>query len=60
VVELVQPMGSETYLHLTGHTRSIIARVPAAHPAIPNQAITFTFDPRHCHFFNPASGVTLA
>ena len=60
VVELVQPMGSETYLHLAGHTRPLVARVPAAHPAIPNQAITFTFDLRHCHFFDPASGTTLA
>jgi multiple sugar transport system ATP-binding protein len=59
VVELVQPMGAETYLHLAGHTRSFIARVAANHPAIPNQAVSLTFDLRHAHFFDSASGTTL-
>ena len=59
VVELVQPMGAETYLHLAGHNRSLVARVSTTHPALPNQAISLTFDLRRCHFFDPASGTTL-
>jgi multiple sugar transport system ATP-binding protein len=59
VVELVQPMGAETYLHLASHACSFVARVPSAHPAIPNQAISVSFDLRHAHFFDPASGSTL-
>jgi multiple sugar transport system ATP-binding protein len=59
VVELVQPMGAETYLHLAGHACSFVARIPTTHPAIPNQAISLTFDLRHCHFFDPVSGTTI-
>src|ERR1035437_8456029 len=28
-VEVIQPLGSETYLHLAGHSRSFVARVSA-------------------------------
>jgi multiple sugar transport system ATP-binding protein len=59
VVELVQPMGSETYLHLAGHAGSIVARVPANHPAIPRQAISLSFDLRQAHCFDPTSGTKL-
>ena len=59
VIELVQPMGSETYLHLAGHAGSIVARVPANHPASPGQAISLGFDLRQAHCFDPASGTAL-
>ncbi len=59
VVEVVQPVGSETYLHLAGYTRRFVARVPATHPALPNQRVSVTFDPRHAHFFDPSSGANL-
>ncbi|HOX56724.1 MAG TPA: ABC transporter ATP-binding protein [Candidatus Paceibacterota bacterium] len=52
VVELVQPMGAETYLHLAGHTRPIVARVPPAHLAHPNETIRLVFDSRHVHLFD--------
>ena len=59
VVELVQPLGAETCLHLAGHTRSFIARVPAAHPARPDEQLSLRFDLRHAHFFDPVSGVAI-
>jgi multiple sugar transport system ATP-binding protein len=59
VVELVQPMGAETYLHLAGHARPIIARVAPNHPAVPGQTLSLAFDLHHCHFFDSASGGAL-
>ena len=59
VVELVQPMGAETYLHLTGHARPIVARVSATQSAAVNEAFSLGFDLAHCHFFDPASGAAL-
>jgi multiple sugar transport system ATP-binding protein len=59
VVELIQPMGAETYLYLTGHTRPIVARVPPNHPALPNQPLVLTVDLPHSHFFDPSSGAAL-
>ena len=56
VVEVIQPLGSETYLHLAGHARSFVARVPATDRVTPNQQLSLTCDLRHAHFFDPASG----
>lgn len=56
VVELVQPMGAETYLHLAGHTRSVIARVPPSHGARVKDRVSLAWDLRHARFFDPASG----
>jgi multiple sugar transport system ATP-binding protein len=58
-VELVQPMGAETYLHLAGHSGPVIARVPANFPAASGQDLTFTLDPDYCHLFDHASGKSL-
>jgi len=58
-VQLVQPMGHETCLHLAGHAGSFIARVPAAYPARPNQQLSLAFDLRHAHFFDPVSGAAV-
>ncbi len=59
VVEVVKPMGPETHLYLAGHARPFIARVPAAHPALPGGRVFVTFGLRHAHFFDPASGATV-
>lgn len=60
LVELIQPMGAETYLHLAGHVRPIIARVPPAHGADVNQRVSVACDLRHAHFFDPSSGKTIS
>jgi multiple sugar transport system ATP-binding protein len=55
VVEIVQPLGSETYLHLAGHAGSFVARVPATDHFNVSQRLSFLFDMRHAHFFDPAT-----
>jgi multiple sugar transport system ATP-binding protein len=59
VVELVQPLGFETYLHLAGHAHALVARVrPADHFSV-TQKVSLTFDVHQAHFFDPASGVAI-
>ena len=59
VVEIVQPLGSETYLHLAGHAHSFVARVRATDHFDVSQQISLAFDVRHAHFFDPASERTI-
>jgi multiple sugar transport system ATP-binding protein len=56
VVEMVQPLGSETYLHLAGHAQSIVARVRATDRFSIGQRVSLSFEVRQVHFFEPASG----
>jgi len=59
VVELVQPLGSETYLHLARHTGSFVVRVRATDRFSVNQKVSLVFDVRHAHFFDPVSGLAI-
>jgi multiple sugar transport system ATP-binding protein len=59
VVEVIQPMGSETYLHLAGHSHSLVARVQATDHFDVQQRVSLTFDIPHAHFFDPASGTAI-
>jgi multiple sugar transport system ATP-binding protein len=59
VVEIVQPLGSETYLHLAGHAHSFVARVRATDHFNVSQQVSLAFDMRHAHFFDPASERTI-
>lgn len=59
-VELVQSLGSETYLHLAGHAHSIIARVPPTDSFGVNQKVSLTITAGHTYFFNPSSGAVIA
>lgn len=52
LVELVQPTGSETHLHLAGHIRTFIVRVPPTHSAHLNQSVALTFDLSRAHLFD--------
>ena len=56
VVEVVQPLGPETYLYLAGHAHSLVARVRPADDFSVNQKVSLTFDVRQAHFFEPGSG----
>jgi multiple sugar transport system ATP-binding protein len=58
-VEVVEPMGAETCLHLNTGVHSLIARVaPHERPAI-GQQLGITFDMRKCHFFDAATTLTI-
>jgi multiple sugar transport system ATP-binding protein len=59
VVEVVQPLGSETYLHLAGHAHSFVARVRATDHFNVGQQASLAFDMRQAHFFDPASGTVI-
>jgi len=52
-VEIVEPMGSEVYLHLKVGRQSLVARVgPHDRPEV-NQDIDLVFDMGKAHFFDP-------
>jgi multiple sugar transport system ATP-binding protein len=59
VVEVVQSLGSEAYLHLAGRTHSFVARVPATDHFSVNQRVALAFDVRHAHLFDPTSGAAI-
>jgi multiple sugar transport system ATP-binding protein len=51
-VEVVEPMGSETYLHVKAGHHAVVARVnPQARPEI-NQDVDLVFDMGKAHFFD--------
>lgn len=58
-VEVIQHLGSETYLHLAGHACSFVARVPAMDRFSVSQIVSLTFDAHRAHFFDPATGTAI-
>jgi multiple sugar transport system ATP-binding protein len=52
LVEVVQPMGAESYLYLTGMAQSFVARVPATDPVRARQRVSLLFDMGRAHFFD--------
>ncbi len=59
-VELVEPMGAETWLHLSTAAHRFIARVPAADKLKANDKVSLTFDMAKAHFFDPMSELAVA
>ena len=52
-VEVVEPMGSEVYLHVKSGRHALVARVgPQARPEV-NQDLDIVFDMGKAHFFDP-------
>lgn len=54
-VELPEPMGAETYLHLTSGTTKFIARTSPVTDFTPGQRVTYSLNPEKLHFFDPAT-----
>jgi multiple sugar transport system ATP-binding protein len=52
VVEAVEPMGAETYLHGVTGAHSLVARVPADSPAKAGGKVSLAFDMQRAHFFD--------
>jgi multiple sugar transport system ATP-binding protein len=52
VVEVVEPMGSETYLYLNTGTNSFIARIKTEHQVSVDERIPILFDMKKAHFFD--------
>ncbi|MDD5005514.1 MAG: sn-glycerol-3-phosphate ABC transporter ATP-binding protein UgpC [Candidatus Omnitrophica bacterium] len=57
--EVVEPMGSEVYLHLTTGKHSFIARVGAHDRPEVNQDMDLVFDMSKVHFFDPKTEKTI-
>ncbi len=59
-VEVVEPMGSEIYLHVKVGTHALVARVsPQARPEV-NQDLDLVFDMGKAHFFDSETEQTIA
>jgi len=59
-VEVVEPMGSEVYLHLKAGRHAMVARVnPQARPEV-NQDMDIVFDMGKAHFFDPDTEQSIA
>ncbi len=59
VVEVVEPMGPETFLHLTGAGYSFVARVPAARKYDVNEKLQLALNLREAHYFDPTTELSL-
>ena len=59
-VEVVEPIGSETYLYLSSRSHSFVARVHANNRVSVNQKISPVFDMRKAHFFDPTTEKAIA
>lgn len=58
-VEIVEPLGSEIYLHFTTGKNIMVAKVDANNKAKSNQVIEVIFDLKKVHLFEIESGATI-
>jgi multiple sugar transport system ATP-binding protein len=58
-IELVEPMGAETYLHLRAGTATLVARVAPGPAYAPGDAFPAALDFAHAHLFDAVTGVAL-
>ncbi|MBU2567210.1 MAG: sn-glycerol-3-phosphate ABC transporter ATP-binding protein UgpC [Elusimicrobia bacterium] len=58
-VDVVEPMGSEVYLHMNSGRNNFIARVDAHNQAKSNQLIEVVFDMNKVHLFDPEKEATI-
>jgi multiple sugar transport system ATP-binding protein len=58
-LELAEPMGAETYLHLQTGSTPLTARVAPTGRHEPGQTVYVRVDPNRLHFFDPATGEAL-
>jgi multiple sugar transport system ATP-binding protein len=59
-VEVAEPMGAETCLHLTTGVNSFVARLPSDCTARVSEEVMLAFDVRKARFFDPATGLALS
>jgi multiple sugar transport system ATP-binding protein len=56
VLELVEPIGNESFLNLKFGASDIVARVPPRFAPPPGSRVEFAYDARRLHYFDPADG----
>ena len=59
-VDVVEPVGSEAFLHLDFAGRALVSRLPPQGLPEPGTRLSLRADPAHLHFFDPGSGLRLA
>jgi len=59
-VEVVEPIGSEAFLHLDFAGRALVSRLPPQALPEPGAQVRLRADPAHLHFFDPRDGMRLA
>ncbi|AKC88098.1 ABC transporter ATP-binding protein [Pseudoxanthomonas suwonensis] len=59
-VDVVEPVGSEAFLHLDFGGRPLVSRLPPQKLPEPGAQLRLRADPAHLHFFDPSDGVRLA
>ncbi|MBM3274050.1 MAG: TOBE domain-containing protein, partial [Candidatus Sericytochromatia bacterium] len=52
-VEVIEPLGAESYVYLTGTKGNIVARVPEEKTPKVGQSVAFTADAAKIHIFDP-------
>jgi multiple sugar transport system ATP-binding protein len=60
VVEVVEPLGSETWLHLRRGAQTFVARFPTTAPVRVNEKLALVFETRAAHFFDVNTGMALS
>ncbi len=58
-LELVEPVGNETFLHLRYGSAALTARIPPQDVPTPGSDVTLAFRPERLHLFDAASGARL-
>ena len=59
-VDVVEPVGSEAFLHLDFAGRALVSRLPPQVLPAPGTQLHLRADPAHLHFFDPGDGTRLA
>ena len=60
VVEVVEPLGSDTLVFMAGPGGEVVARLPPQFAPRPGEPLTLSADPARLHLFDAASGRALA
>ena len=60
VLETIEPLGNEAFLHLRLGEAALVARVPPADLPEPGAQVTLNFDPARLHAFDAKSGERFA
>ena len=58
-VDIVEPLGSEIYLHFNTGKNIMVAKVDSNNKTTPNQSIELVFDLKKIHLFELESGKTI-
>jgi multiple sugar transport system ATP-binding protein len=59
VVSVIEPLGSETLVHVSAEGRELVAQASGRHPPAPGQSVRLWADPAETHLFDTITEVAL-